>query len=703
MIKIPNYIIKNKLEISSVATTYLAENTILNHKVSLRVIHHDSVKNNEFHQHFLAVGKRISHWEHPHLVKIYDVGITNDNIFYSSMEYLEKESLRKKILQKNISVTSTLKIIREIGEALSYIHNQGFIHGDLKLENILFDHNGITKLLDNGCTELKNASGDLALQDNLHYMSPEQATMTSLDQRTDIYSLGLIIYEVLVGEKAFFADSIVEAIYQHTMLSPPDLPAKYNYLQPVLDKALAKSPHDRYTTIEEMLQALDIAVDTFNINRINNHVETEYTKKKLNKGIYVKHQSVYVENQSVYVSHHAKQDKPKKTWWLRGFLVLLTLLAFLFNSVITIDNPNKDQPISKYSYSKPHHKAYVNPVSFIEKNKKVKSDDRNIRTNKISEKIEMSNENTGSRDRNNKNKTISTEKHDKNSSNITLEKKLISNVIPTSKVLINVFSKKNKKPLKANIKITAKETNKIIFNKKNIEPNQFEPELEVGEYKLRIKHKGYISQSKTLKINDIDKSSIIIHLEKKAILMGKLKVQAVNKKTSKSLRATYEVRGIDSTHYNEKKSSKSAYFKLPIGKYELLVSYKARIIKKQIVIKQNKTVHKKIVFSLPSDKNAKKPTKTNPPKKIIALGYIHISAKLDHETGKKLPADFFLYRNHKMVKKAFKKNSVRFKVPTGKYVIKVIYKGVSSQAKAVVEKGDIIEQTFIYDGIPTLP
>ncbi len=709
MIKIPNYIIKKKLEVSRMATAYLAENTALNHDVFLRVIHPYNVKNNEFRQHFLAVGKRLSHWEHPHLVKIYDVGITDDNIFYSSMEYLEKENLRKKISQKNISVASVLKIISEVGEALSYIHNQGFIHGNLKLDNILFDHEGTTKLLDNGCTELKNAAGDLVLQGNLHYMSPEQVTMTKLDQRTDIYSLGLIVYEMLIGEKAFYADTTAEAIYQHTMLAPPDLPAKYNHLQPVLDKALAKSPHDRYTTIEDMLQALDISVDTFNINKIDNQVEIEYTKKEkeFNGGVYIKHQSVYVENQSVYVSHHVKQEKQKKTGLLRGllagFLVLLTLLAFLFNNMITIDSSNKKQLILENSYLKPHNQTYVNSVSFTEKNERIENHDRNTTTNKANEKIEDTDVNSvsfikefekiESRDRNKKNNEInSIEKHNKNSGESTLEKKAPPNIIPTSNVLINIFSKKDKKTLKANIKITSKETNKVIVNEKSTAPHKFE--LEVGEYELRVEHKGYVTQSKKLKINDIDRSAIILHLEEKAIFMGKLKVQAVSKKNSRSLRATYEVHSVDNKNYHKKKERKTAYFKLPVGKYNLLVSYKDKTIKKQITIKPNKTIYRKIAFNLPREKSEKK---------IIALGHIYISAKLDHETGKNLPADFFLYHNQKMVKKALKKNNVRFKVPTGKYVIKVIYKGVSSQANAVVEKGDIIEQTFIYDGIPTLP
>lgn len=689
MIKIPNYIIKQELEKSSIATSYLAENTVLNHNVFLRVIHPDNVENNEFRQHFLAVGKRLSHWEHPHIVKIYDVGVTDDNIFYSSMEYLEKASLRKKIAQKNTSVAFLLKIIRDVGEALSYIHNQGFIHGNLKLDTILFDHEGTTKLLDNGCAELKNTSGDLALQGNLHYMSPEQATMTKLDQRADIYSLGLIVYEMLVGEKAFYADTTAEAIYQHTMLAPPDLPAEYSYLQPILDKALAKSPHDRYTTVEDMLQALEVSVDTFNINRINNQVEIEYTKEEteFNKGIYVKYQSVYVENQSIYVSHRSKQEKLKKSWLLggilTGFLVLLTLLVLLFNNIVTVDTVNNHQFISgdlekKENdtaiplFSRGYNETYINPVSFIEKNEKTGNNDRNKKTKKISEE-----------------KIVSTKEYDKKS------------IVPTSKVLINIFSKKDKKTLKANIKIISKEASNLIFDEKNIESHKFE--LEVGEYELRVKRKGYATQSKSLKIKDINHDEIAVFLEKNAILMGKLKVHAVSKKSAKSLRATYEVRGIGNTYYSKKKKRKSAYFKLPVGKYNLSVGYKDKIIKKHITIKQNKTINEKIAFSLPKDKTEKKPKKTNPSEKITALGYIHISAKLDYETGKNLPADFFLYRNQKMVKKALKKNSVRFKVPTGKYVIKVIYKGVSSQARAVVEKGDIIEQTFIYDGIPTLP
>jgi len=695
MITIPNYIIKKELGKSSMEATYLAENTVLNHNVFLRVIHPDNAKNDAFRHHFLTIGERLIRWEHPHIVKIYDVGITDDNIFYISMEYLEKENLRKKISQKNTSVASVLKITKDVGEALSYIHNQGFIHGNLKPDNIFFNHEGITKLLDNGCTELKSASSDLALQGNLHYMSPEQAAMTKLDQRADIYSLGLIIYEMLVGEKAFYANTTADAISQHTMHSHPDLPDKYSYLQPVLDKALAKSPYDRYTTIEDMLQALEVSVDTFHISQIDNQVEIEHTKTEaFNKGIYVKHQSVYVENQSVYVSH---QDKSQKPWLFRGllagFLVLLTLLAFLFNHIITIDSFNKKPIISEHTdknfvttaaFSSPPNETHVNPVSFIEKNEKIETHDRNKKVNKGSEE-RLSSGDIGIHDRN------------KKSAESTLEKK---SHIPTSKVLINTFSAKNKETLKANIKITSKETNEVIVDGKNIAPRQFE--LEVGEYALRVTHKGYVSQSKLLKITDIPHNEVAFNLKEKALLIGRLKVRAVSKKNATALHAIYEVRGINSTYYNKKKKRKSAYFKLPVGKYELSVRYKDKTIKKRITIKKDKTINKKLTFNLSNEKIDKKPTKTKLPKKITTLGYIHISAKLAHEKGRHLPADFFLYHNQKMVKKALGRKSIRFKVPTGKYVIKVMYKGVSSQAKAVVEKGDIIEQTFIYDNIPTL-
>lgn len=195
---------------------------------------------------------------------------------------------------------------------------------------------------------------------------------------------------------------------------------------------------------------------------------------------------------------------------------------------------------------------------------------------------------------------------------------------------------------------------------------------------------------------------------KPIILIGRLSVTAISKKVGKTLPTTYEVKGINNNYYKQQKMRKTARFKLPTGRYHLLVSYKDKVIKEKIIIQKDITLKKKVVFVLPSDK---KKTRIIPPNnkqdnnkdnKNRILSQIYVTAKLGNEQGRNLRADFFLYQNKKIIKKFIARKMPQFKVPPGKYIIKVMYKGVSSQAKAVLKKDEVIEQTFIYERVPDL-
>lgn len=675
MIQIPNYTIKNELCKHDTATTYLAEHTESSspNLFVLKVIHTESARSDAFRSCFLTVGKQLMALEHPHLVKVYDSGITDDNLCYITMEYLAQGSFSEKKLQEPRPIASILTIIENIGSALSYIHNQNVIHGNLKPENILLSSNGV-KLTDAGYTELQEVSGDLALlQENFHYMSPEQVTMSKLDQRSDIYSLGLILYEMLVGEKAFSATTTTEAIYQHTMLAPPDLPTKYSYLQSVLDKALTKSPDGRYKTVKEMLQALEISVDAFNINQLVHQIHIKAA------------------------TDNSPTSSPKRSWTKRGILIGLVFVVGLVSLVFALSSKGKRQAVTTESAS----------LIAIKKEEITNAEDKTKNTND--------------------------ENHESNNDLDVI----IPHAVPTSKISIDILAATDKKPLKASIVIISKDAGEIIVDGKNLGRSEFD--LEAGEYKVQVKNKGYYSQSKRLKITDTPHDNVIFNLEK-IILTGQLKVWAINKQDTKPLQATYEVRGINNNYHKKQKKRQSSNFKLPLGQYDLIVSYKAKTIKKRITIKQNETLNKKIIFTLPKEKP--KPVRTSKPEKKPSenekdemvenekkpnkksklpikeakkttnnstnhhgdnqLSRIYMTAKLGSDQGRRLSADFFLYQNQKLVKKALKKREIQFNVPSGKYIIKVTYKGVSSQASAIIEKGEIIDQVFVYDNIPSL-
>ncbi len=114
----------------------------------------------------------------------------------------------------------------------------------------------------------------------VQYMSPEQAVTTDLDHSSDIYSLGLVFYEMLTGKKAFKADSTIQAIHQHTTVAPPELPAEYGFLQPTINKVLAKEPADRFQTVGEFVESVKNAanVDETVIHKIPSNVDNDKTQ-----------------------------------------------------------------------------------------------------------------------------------------------------------------------------------------------------------------------------------------------------------------------------------------------------------------------------------------------------------------------------------------------------------------------------------------
>ena len=261
MIEIPNFTIKKELGRGGMATVYLAVQDMLNRDVALKVLLPDMMKNENLRKNFLSEGNIIARLEHPNIIRIYDIGISDDTTFFMTMEYLSGGSLKDKLAKGSLPYSQSLKILSEISEGLTYAHSEGYIHRDIKPGNILFRANDDAVVTDFGIAKLQNTSGELTqmgfTMGTVQYMSPEQATTSDLDYRSDIYSLGLVFYEMLTGEKAFKADTNIQAIHQHTSVPPPKLPEEYAHLQSVIDKVLAKSPDTRYQSAKEFVEAIN--------------------------------------------------------------------------------------------------------------------------------------------------------------------------------------------------------------------------------------------------------------------------------------------------------------------------------------------------------------------------------------------------------------------------------------------------------------
>ena len=260
MIEIPNFTVEKELGRGGMATVYLAVQDMLSRHVALKVMLPDMARDESFRKIFLSEGKIIANLEHPNIVRIHEFGIIDDSILYMAMEYLSDDTLKERIAEGKISYESAVQIIEDTSAGLSYAHNKGYIHRDIKPGNILFRENDTAVITDFGIAKLQDTSGELTrlgyTMGTVQYMSPEQAVTTDLDHRSDIYSLGLVFYEMLTGQKAFKAGSTIQAIHQHTTVAPPALPLQYCFLQPIIDKVLAKEPDDRYQDINDFVDAV---------------------------------------------------------------------------------------------------------------------------------------------------------------------------------------------------------------------------------------------------------------------------------------------------------------------------------------------------------------------------------------------------------------------------------------------------------------
>jgi serine/threonine protein kinase len=264
--EIPNYAIERELGKGGMATVYLARQIMLNRQVALKVMSPEFSTGKAFQEAFLHEGKIVAQLEHPNIVKVYDIGIVNGSTFYMAMEYLSGGSLRDRLKTEAFTPAAVLQILRQLGAGLEYAHQQGFIHRDIKPENILFRKDGTAILTDFGIAKVQDSTGDMTRMGltagTAQYMSPEQAMVGKLDYRSDLYSLGLVVFEMLSGDKVCKADSFAQAVYQHTTQPPPALPVAYRVFQPVMQKVLAKQPEQRYGNVNEFVEAFALALKT---------------------------------------------------------------------------------------------------------------------------------------------------------------------------------------------------------------------------------------------------------------------------------------------------------------------------------------------------------------------------------------------------------------------------------------------------------
>jgi serine/threonine protein kinase len=272
---VSHYRILEKIGEGGMGEVFLAEDTKLGRQVALKFLPEDLTRDQERKQRFVQEARAAAAIQHPHICAVYEVGEVDGRTFLA-MEYIRGQSLREAIASQGLTPQRALELGLQIAEGLAKAHERGVVHRDLKPDNLLISEDGYAKIIDFGLaklvepltpgagvdpeaeTQLKTREG--MVMGTVAYMSPEQAVGESLDARSDIFSFGVVLYEMLSGTSPFRRDSATASLRALLNESPPPLELSGTKtpveLQRIFAKSLAKERSERYPSMKELLEDL---------------------------------------------------------------------------------------------------------------------------------------------------------------------------------------------------------------------------------------------------------------------------------------------------------------------------------------------------------------------------------------------------------------------------------------------------------------
>lgn len=259
--KFKRYEVIEELGIGGMATVYRAYDPLFEREVALKVLKRELLEDPELKERFERETKIVAKLEHAAIVPVYDVGFDNGQLFYV-MRYMTGGSLSERINAGSLDLEQVAYILLRLADALDYAHRKGIIHRDLKPANILFDEVGNAFISDFGIAKFAQAATRITHSGIIgtpRYMSPEQARGEEIDGRSDLYSLGVLLFEILGGKAPFEATTPLALAFKHATEPAPDIlkvnPDLPPELGPILKKAMEKEPGDRYETCAEFANA----------------------------------------------------------------------------------------------------------------------------------------------------------------------------------------------------------------------------------------------------------------------------------------------------------------------------------------------------------------------------------------------------------------------------------------------------------------
>lgn len=250
------------------ANVYLAYDTILDRNVAVKVLRGDLATDEKFVRRFQREALSASSLNHPNIVEVYDVGEDNGE-YYIVMEYIEGKHLKELIKKRGkLTVSEVVDIMLQITDGMSVAHDSYIIHRDIKPQNIMILENGLVKITDFGIAMAMNATQltqTNSVMGSVHYIPPEQASGKGSSLQSDIYSMGIVMYELLTGKLPFRGDNAVEIALKHLKEPIPnikeELPNLPNSIENIILKATAKNPKNRYTDAREMHEDLKTCLE----------------------------------------------------------------------------------------------------------------------------------------------------------------------------------------------------------------------------------------------------------------------------------------------------------------------------------------------------------------------------------------------------------------------------------------------------------
>jgi serine/threonine-protein kinase PpkA len=258
--RIPGYRVLHPIGQGGQAMVYLAERSADGLTVALKVLDRQARQDHVYLERLKREYQVLAAVDHPYLAKIYDQSFTGD-LPYIAMEFVPSGTLAARI-RDGLASRDALRLVGQIAHALEAIHAKGIVHRDLKPANILFRADGRPVIVDFGLAKDLSASSTLTIAGQLlatpRYMSPEQCLNLAVDGRSDLYSLGVIFYEMLTGQRMYESANSANVVNMHVHAPVPTLAQHLSGYQGVLDRLLAKKPEDRFQNARELFGLIAI-------------------------------------------------------------------------------------------------------------------------------------------------------------------------------------------------------------------------------------------------------------------------------------------------------------------------------------------------------------------------------------------------------------------------------------------------------------